>query len=406
MIKAAISREREYLADAAAVQFTRFPDGIAGALKKIGGLLIGSQMMHPAAEEASHMYFSMGFRTHVAGLFATHPPLVKRIRRIDPSFKGVFPKVKLLPEFAEQAPSLRQKPPERHVPSFADEQRDRLRLSASVALAAVGNVSQQAAVYINQIIEQMPARLRQAAREPWEARCVLFALLWDQDARVASRQEQILLRREDEATLRLTNELRGEVQRLPDAARLPLVQLVQATLRHISKEQYAQFRGTVKELVAADERITLREFVLQHLVLTHLDRHFFKAAPEPVQYHSVQALQSEIALLLSFITHIGKPAPAAAQQAFQMGLVASGINKSLELVPWRECRLRKLEEALAKLRAAAPAVKKRILNGMFTVAGCDQVISTDEAELLRAIAEAIDCPMPPLVASHVAAEHA
>src|SRR5690606_28971990 len=90
LIKAAASRQREYLADAAAVQFTRNPEGIAGALKKIGALGAGSRIVHPRAEELSHLYFASGLRSSFAGLFATHPPLVERIRRIDPSFSGDF----------------------------------------------------------------------------------------------------------------------------------------------------------------------------------------------------------------------------------------------------------------------------------------------------------------------------
>ena len=93
LIKSAVSRQREFLADASAVQFTRNPDGIAGALKKIGGLALGSRLQSPEAESASHMFFANGLGRGFVALMATHPPLTERIRRIDPSFTGEFPKV-------------------------------------------------------------------------------------------------------------------------------------------------------------------------------------------------------------------------------------------------------------------------------------------------------------------------
>ena len=94
LIKSAVSRQREFLADASAVQFTRLPDGITGALKKIGGLVYGARLETPRAEEASHMYFGNGMGTPWLALLATHPPLAERIRRIDPSFDGKFPRRK------------------------------------------------------------------------------------------------------------------------------------------------------------------------------------------------------------------------------------------------------------------------------------------------------------------------
>src|SRR5262249_24953711 len=94
LIQAAVSRQREYLADASAVQFTRNPDGIAGALKKIGGLKEGSRVANPRAEEVAHMFFANAFRQGITGLLATHPPLDDRIRRLDPTFTGEYPEVR------------------------------------------------------------------------------------------------------------------------------------------------------------------------------------------------------------------------------------------------------------------------------------------------------------------------
>src|SRR5207248_1582459 len=91
MIKSAVSKQREFLADASAVQFTRNPDGIGGALKKIGGLAQGSRLVAPRAAQASHLYFSDGVGFSLVDIFATHPPLAERIRQIDPNWDGTFP---------------------------------------------------------------------------------------------------------------------------------------------------------------------------------------------------------------------------------------------------------------------------------------------------------------------------
>src|SRR6516165_5064733 len=95
LIMAAVSRQREYLADASAVQFTRNPDGIAGALKKIGGLKEGSRINNPRAAEVGHMFIANAFAGRgLAGLLATHPPLAARIRALDPQFDGRYPEVR------------------------------------------------------------------------------------------------------------------------------------------------------------------------------------------------------------------------------------------------------------------------------------------------------------------------
>ncbi len=88
LIQAALSRQRELLADASSVQFTRNPAGLSGALQKIG--LAGSRIASPHAGEASHMFFENGLSIPFLSMLATHPPLGERIRAIDPGWNGVF----------------------------------------------------------------------------------------------------------------------------------------------------------------------------------------------------------------------------------------------------------------------------------------------------------------------------
>ncbi len=159
LIKAAVSRQREFLADASAVQFTRNPDGIAGALKKIGALAEGSRVRDPHAEEASHMFFgeAVSGLNELFGLLSTHPPLVERIRRIDPSFTGDFSLVRLdrLEEDAPQRPR-----------SGPGPRPDIVGLTAAGAVARVGTIDQNHINYASDLKASMPSPLTQSVRDP------------------------------------------------------------------------------------------------------------------------------------------------------------------------------------------------------------------------------------------------
>lgn len=401
LIKAAISRQREYLADAAAVQFTRYPDGIAGALKKIGGLLIGSRVRHPAAEEASHMFFSSAFDTWLSGLLATHPPLRERIRRIDPSFDGKFPRVEPLVEAPKVAAEVRRpgrRPAARGAVPLTPVAKDRFRLEATAALASIGQLSAAAREYATELLEKFPAAVRQAAEEPFSARTVVFGLLLERDEAVRAQQLEIVRRREGEPTVAATLKLRAELSALPAEWRLPLLHLVQGTLRHMSREQYLTFRGTVEELIQTDQKITVLEFIIHRILISHLDRHFFAPPPLRPTYHSVRAVEDAAVVLLSLVAHAGRTEPQEAEAGYRAGTVAAGLDAAAPLLPLQECSLARVQEALDKLRLAIPAVKKRILSGIFVVAAKDALLTVAEAELMRAIAESLDCPMPPLFA--------
>ena len=109
LIQAAVSRQREFLADASSVQFTRNPAGLAGALKKIGGLSYGSKLEAAHAEEASHMFFGNGMGESFFHLMDTHPPLAERIRAIDPSFDGTLPARAAWPKWNAPPRGLRRR---------------------------------------------------------------------------------------------------------------------------------------------------------------------------------------------------------------------------------------------------------------------------------------------------------
>ena len=242
LIKAAVSRQREFLADASAVQFTRQPAGIADALKRIGGATTGSGIQSPNAPEASHMFFGRAIRG-LSGLFSTHPPLAERIRRIDPSWDGALP---------EGPPAASAQPSATGVAAFAGG-------TASAGPPTVDQVGQPAGEahlqYAARLVKSLPAQLVSAAHEPYGARAVVYALLLDHEATPRQRQLGHLEGAADPGVYEETLRLMPLVDGLDMRARLPLLDMSLPALRGLVPAQYDLFKQNVAELVQADDEI-------------------------------------------------------------------------------------------------------------------------------------------------------
>src|SRR5437016_4557640 len=224
LIKAAVSRQRELLADAAGVQFTRNPAGLAGALKKIGRLSRGSRLLAPRAEEASHFYFSEGMARFTA-LMSTHPPLPERIRLLDPQFAGELPEGQL------EAVAL-----EDEIPGVAAAVpvAQRLSLRPTVAVASIGALGDQHIAYAQSLLAQIPQRLRDSIREPWVARAVVLALLLDGKPETRTAQLNALLALGDAKLAEQVSRVAGALGNCPVEARLPVLDLALPALRRLS----------------------------------------------------------------------------------------------------------------------------------------------------------------------------
>jgi len=173
MIQSALSRQREYLADASSVQFTRNPSGIANALKKIGGFSYGSKIASPFADEASHMFFGSAIKS----LFATHPPIEDRIRKVEPNFDGKFIKSSIPDKKAEA------------VSSFSGDQKEaplkgsvsQMNLDADTIVKQAGKVTPENVAYGSQLISALPEKVRSSIDDAFGATMVICALLLDKD---------------------------------------------------------------------------------------------------------------------------------------------------------------------------------------------------------------------------------
>lgn len=405
LIKAAVSRQREFLADASAVQFTRNPDGIAGALKKIGGLTQQSFLDSPAAETVSHMFFACGLKKLSLGWFTTHPPLKSRIQRIDKHFDGKFPKLQKVKKHSSQQPQKRKKkrkksapippilPGAAALPGFPNP----IPLDPLLVVAAVGAPTAQHLDYTKKLLVSLPHELRQATHDMFSARAVVFALLLDTDDSIRSGQIAIIEASEGEPTMQETSRLVDLVQAQPTEYRLPLIQMVQTSLLSMTLPQYEQFRKTVNEIVKADKRLGMFEFVVQRSLILQLDRHFGKRRPPKVNYVAVQGIAQQAGELLSILVHVGHQDDQEAQTAFARALSPLKLKPTVRLTPRKECSLSLLKDSLDVLVKSSPAIKKRLLGAAVIAVTTDGNVTVREAELLRAIADSLDCPLPPIV---------
>jgi Zn-dependent protease with chaperone function len=408
LIQAAVSRQREYLADASAVQFTRNPDGIAGALKKIGGLQEGSRINAPAAAEVAHMFFASAVWGGGLGtLLATHPPLRDRIRRLDPQFDGTFPEVR--PVGVEAGDVDGQRPgqaPRRaglpRIPGLPQLPTAALGLTAEAAASRIGDVSPREIHYAEDAHEDIPASLRVAAQEPFGARAVIYALLLDPRPDVRERQQARLQAAAPPRDFAETLRQASVVQALPDRYRLPLVDLAMPALRQMSPGQYKAFRAQVEMLIGDDNRLSLFEYVLRCVLHRHLDAQFYRRPVQERVWKSAHQVAGPMSTVLSLLAWEGNPEPGPAAQAFAAGMEAFlGAKSGHRLLGREEGTLTKFDAALQELNKAVPAVKRQVVVACASCILADDQVTVREVEVLRAICDRLDCPMPPLLVGEV-----
>ncbi len=394
VIKSAVSRQREFLADASAVQFTRNPGGVAGALKKIGGLVQGSLVMSPHAEQASHFFFSDGklgkVRMALAGrthfdFLSTHPPLADRIRRIDRSWNGAYPKVEPV-ALSDLEPKAGPR----------DKRAAEIFTALPAQLTAlIGTLDQAHLDHSRKLLSEIPERVRSAAHDPSGARGVVLALLTSTEPEVRQKQFQTLAG-SDELLLRETEALAPLLESSPREIRLPLIDLALPALRRLSPAQYQDFMKHVDSFVRADRQIDLFEYTLTHVLDRHLKPAFSRTRPPTVEFYALPALRKECAVLLSAVAHAGHKEPEGAKRAFAQG--ARELNGlSLSLLPLEQAGLSGVRDSLARLEKLSPKLKKDVMRAFIAASAFDATITVGEGEVLRVIADSLGLPMPPFL---------
>ena len=405
LIQAALSRQREFLADASSVQFTRNPAGLSGALQKIGGA--GSKVESAHAGEASHMFFGNGLGKPFLGVLATHPPLDERIRAIDPGWDGEFKHGGVT---AVEAESLRGalKPPSSRfpfppIPGMPSAQAGAAGFAADVVQAGtvlpnLGKPTPLHLRYAENLRNSYSGKVQAAAREPLDATALVYAMLLSPDEALRAKQLTELAKRSAPGVCDTTAALWPEVAPVASRARLPLANLALPALRHLRPDEVQQFSQALQWLIESDEQIDLFEFALQKTVRRHLASQSGKTRPIAIQYHTLKPLVQDCAVVLSALANVSSSKANEVEKAFRTGAPHLRAKAdSLQLVPREECGVEQLDSALDHLALAAPQIKKQVIEACVHVVGADGLIQEREAELLRAIADTLDCPISPFV---------
>jgi Zn-dependent protease with chaperone function len=390
MIQSAISRQREYLADAAAVQYTRNPDGLAGALNKIGMKKKGAEIKDGHAMEMSHLFFASSFHSALDKMFATHPPIEDRIKAIAPSY-GYGEK--------KDGAKIREKFRKDHVAGgttgSAGGVKGHAALTPEVILAAIGTLGGQNVSRAGQLLREIPVSLREAAHEPMAAEALVYGLFFasgNGKAPQKSLPEWFVEKAGDE----MAAEVEKLLTELKSAKRewyLPLAELALPSLRHMSKTQYKTFREIIEQMILKTDSENLFGFALEKMVIHQLDNAFSKVKKPDVRHHNLKSLEKELSVLLSALSHASATDTG---EAWDAGIkpIEKVMPDGLKLLPKAECGINQLDTALDELAASANPVKKYIISAVIHCITSDKQITTKEKELTRAISEALDSPIP------------
>ena len=401
LIKAGVSRQREYLADASAVQFTRQAAGIAGALKKVAGLSEGSKLRNTHGEEVAHMLFGDG--VGYSALFATHPPLLKRIRTLDPDFNPLR-----LADMSQAWNEPDYAPQDEAHPVMADFAAGKGTVSAPPPPAAAAMMPAALAASVAQprgahydcaaaLHQALPADLLEAAHDAQRALDLVFALLLDPaDGAVRTAQLQAVERGFGAPHRAATAALAAAVAALHPAQRLPLAAIAWPSLRQQSRDALMKLTKTVFELVYADGRVAVFEYCLGRLLRAQLGEVLKPAQAAAVGRRKLADCGEDIACLLSIVAEFGQDDEPAARGAFLEGAGRLPLRQALAYQPaspdaWTTA----LDRALANLDQLEPPAKAALLGALGATIAADGKTTLEEAELLRAVCASLHCPLPP-----------
>ncbi len=388
LIRAAVSRQREYLADASAVQFTRQTEGIAGALKKIGTLAKGSRLDTADAEEVAHMLFGPGQKFGTRW-FATHPPLGERIRRLDPAFTGMP---------AEAVPSGLQIPEPGH----------RFALAVSELTGMVSGASVDTRLGVAHLLHRnFPAELYEAAHASRDAPLLMLALVLHRQAQPRAQQLAFLARQLGAERSARIEALAGQLAQIGPQYRLPVLDIAFPAIRNRPEEELRFYRELLQRLIDADGQVELFEYCLGRIVDQGIERGLAPAdrvrtSSEPV---TSPRFRDDVLMVFAVLAANGHETADDAVLALRSGLehlqpkLAPTPAVLRELLRLADDWQRRLDTALTRLSRTSGSERRRLVEALYVTASKDAQISVAESELLRAFCAVLDCPLPPLYAA-------
>lgn len=407
VIQASVSRQREYLADASAVQFTRQTNGITGALKKIGGLAGGSALKNPKRDEVGHMLFGAG--TGPTSWFATHPPLTDRIRALDPSFdpaelQQLARRWDAAPPSGRQEDLARSLAPARGAPSAERPPTaeslpvDGLEVAAAPAavLAQVAAPTDAAYAHAETILSRIPPPLLARARNPGTVVPLVLGLLLSEQPQVRAQQVAVLTERHGRELADACRKEADSLSGLHPLFRLPLAELGFPALRDRSEPEREALLAAVFTLIHADGRISVSEYCLSRLLLNELRESMHPDSRWRTDRRTLTDARAATATLLATLAQVGHAEHAAAERAFRAGISRLLPDGAVPYAPPADGVLA-LEMAWPALDGLRPSDKEGLVAATVAVISHDERMTVPETELLRTVCGLLHCPLPPMV---------
>jgi Zn-dependent protease with chaperone function len=400
VIKAAVSRQREFLADASAVQFTRQSDGIANALKKIGGFSQASYIQSTDPEEVSHMLFGTGSR--LVGMFATHPPLTERIKALDPAFtESDYPHVDAMAERAMQSDA----------PVAAE-----LASGLSTALASggtvvlpetiaesVGHPEVEHVEFAKQLRRSIPDILYDAAHSSELAYLLTLALILDRSGKLVDRQLALIEERMGGQRADLVRKYQGELARIGEEFRLPLLEIAFPALKLRPAPQLSYLVELGRRLIEIDGKIDLYEYCLYRILMVNLGQAIDPSGKRTATRAGKRELRQAAVNVLAIVADRGHDDPGESQQAFDAGAGVLGQwAQGIKIQANRDYTVDILDQSLDILLRLNGKGRRRLLRAVSEVADFDNHLTVAEAELIRVICATLDCPLPPILVHKMA----
>ncbi len=407
-IKAGVSRSREFLADASAVQFTRQTEGLAGALKKVGGLPDGSKIDNAEVEEVSHMLFGPGM--NFSSMFSTHPPLLDRIHRLDKSFKPEqftaiakqwSQPVDVLAMDAELGLDaglglVAGTPATKEPPPLPDARSD-IAVQPRQVANQVGAPKQDDFATADTIQNRIPPLLLEAARAQRSADRVIYALLLDADAAIRQRQLAMIVAHAGAEAESETLLMRQAVDALHPMQRMPLAAIAFPALRRHPRPWLEAFVRLIEQLIHADGQQALFEFCLARLISVHVIEALDPARARVIGRRKIVQCEADIAFVFAVLAHHGHDSTIDAQRGFQAGMQLLYGQRVIALPDSSDWHAR-LVPALQALDQLDATGKQLLIEALVAAISHDGRIAVAEAELLRVACASLHCPLPPMLA--------
>jgi Zn-dependent protease with chaperone function len=392
LIQAAVSRHRESLADASAVQFTRDAQGLRDALVKIGALGAGSRITDADPEEVAHLLFAEG----MTRAFATHPPLIDRIRELDPRFDPAeFGEVRK--RLAETHPGPEDEARKRR----EDERRDAMRQAVVLAPAAIAElVANPGTEHVREahaMLASLPASFEVAASQPGQAAALFIALAIGREPDARELQLEYVRQQLGPEFAAGVRALLPEVDALSAVQRMPALLQVFEGLAQLARAERVELLQCLNGIMMREGRATAFNYALRKLAQVQLQDNL-DPRRRTAGYLSAQGARDDLQVLFSVLATQGTDDPQAMRRAYDAGMGAmfgGGIYPPLQkLAHWPP----RLDQALTRIDRLQPAAKAQLVKALVLTIAADQRMTVPESELLRAICAVLHCPLPPLYA--------